>query len=148
MPKLTKKIAGDVDKAEQSEGFALAPDGLYLCRLREVAVSDKEGPSGYFYWNWVFEIPEDAEEFAKKRFFNTTSLSPEAFGMPGGMKATFAAFGVSPDTDTDDLCGEFVTLYIGHEIQQKGKNQGKPQNVVLDIFPADYDPEKEDETFE
>jgi hypothetical protein len=139
VPKLTKQAAGQVNKAEVSEGFPLMDEALYPMRLREVNVSEQPGASGFHYWTWVYEIPDDAEEYANRRVWNTTSLKPEAMGMPGGFKKTFAAFGVEPDTDTDELCGQFVLVHIGQEVQQQGKNKGKMQNVVLDIYPSDYE---------
>lgn len=145
MPKLNKKMAGQVESAEESSGFALMEEGLYPMVLKEVKVSDDEGPSGFHFWTWIYEVPEDAEEYAKSRIWNVTSLSPGAQGMPGGLKRTFSAFGVSADTDTDELCGETILVHVGQEVAQKGKNKGKMQNTCIDVFPPDYDPDEEGE---
>lgn len=145
MPKLNKKTAKDVDKAEQSAGYDAMPEGIYLMRLREVTVSDQPGPSGAHYWTWVYEIDDDDEDYPGRRVWNTTSLSEKALGMPGGLKETFAAFGVPTDTDTDDLCGEYVNVHLTQEIQTKGRNEGKMQNVVASLMPADYEAEEDDQ---
>lgn len=146
MPKLNKKTAKEVDQAEETGGFEPLPEGIYAARLMEVNVSDQPGPSGSHYWTWVYEIDdEDHPEYEGRRIWNTTSLSPKAMGMPGGLKSTFAAFGVSADTDTDDLCGEYVMLHLSQEVQQKGKNAGKMQNVVESIMSTDAEVDGDDE---
>lgn len=142
MPQLNKATAKKVDNAEQTEGFPLLPEGLYLATLMEVDGTG-QGPKGP-YWTWQYQIPEDAEEFANSRFWNTTSLSEGAMGMPGGLKQTFAAFGVEPDTDTDDLCGQSVQLYVVQAVSQGGKSKGKMVNQVEEVFPADYEGDGDD----
>lgn len=139
MPKLNKATAKAVEETEISEGFGALPEAVYEFQLNDVTVSDEPGASGFHYWTWVYEIPENAEEYAGRRFWNTTSLSPGAMGMPGGITQTFAAFGTSADTDTDELLGSHVLIHLGQEVQQKGKNKGKMQNTAIGIFPLDHD---------
>jgi hypothetical protein len=144
MPKLNKAMAKKVEDAEESDGFAPVPEGLYAVQLTEVTVG--EGPKGP-YWTWIYEIPADAEVGAGKRLWNTTSLSENAMGMPGGFKRTFAAFGVDTTTDTDELCGEQIIAQLEVVTQEKGKNAGRKINQIVQLFPLDYEPEGDEEPF-
>jgi hypothetical protein len=58
------------------------------------------------------------------------------------MKKTFDAFGVSADTNTDELCGCIVTLSIGNRVRQDTKEL---QNNVKDVLPFDPDEDEDDE---
>lgn len=131
MPKLNKKMAKTVEDAEEQEGFGLLPEGWYVGSLREVTTG--EGDKGPF-WTWIFEIPEEFEH-SGHRIWHVTSLSEKALGMPTGLKATFAAFGEPADTDTDELCGKWVTLQIEHRTIQKGKRKGEMGTSVAKILP-------------
>lgn len=136
MPKLNKTKAKQVHDAEMKEGFTPLEEGQYVLRLREVDGTG-DGPKGP-YWTWIYEIPEGYEHEGR-RVFNTTSLSDEAMGMPGGLKQTFEAFGVPADTDTDELCGELIEAYIVQRTIQKGDRKGQLGNNVENFFP--YDPD-------
>lgn len=131
MPKLNGKKAQSVDEQEvqESTGFVLLEPGVYELQLREVEA--KEGAKG-IYWSWTYEIPE-GEENEGKRFWNNTSLSEAAEWQ---LKATFAAFGVPADTDTDDLIGKRLQVHIGQETAQQGKKQGQLVNTIEGFVPA------------
>ncbi|WIC89800.1 hypothetical protein SEA_SAPO_29 [Gordonia phage Sapo] len=150
MPKLTKKVASQVDKAEAASGSFLLPEGRYAAQLRGVV--QKDG-NEYPYWVWEFENLHD-EEGGKKpgRQWNNTSLSPKSLGF---LKATFEAFGYTSDSDTDELVGEWVVLYLVQEPIGKGPKAGQLRNSVQSLSEFnpdewDFDPEdvassKEDE---
>lgn len=136
MPKLNTSTASKVEEAE--DGFKPVPDGVYIVELRE-DVEVRESEKGT-YWSWVFEIPEehDGEKLAHagRRFWNNTSLSETAYWK---LKETFAAFGVSADTDTEDLVKRRVKAVIITEIQQRGKNKGREQNAIDKLLPLNGD---------
>jgi hypothetical protein len=128
MPKLDKKTASAVDNTEAAGGgFEPIPAGLYFAFLRSVEV--KDGPSGP-YWVWEYEIPED-HEYAGRRFWNNTSLSEKSKPF---LKKAFDAFGVSADTNTDELCGTMVTLRIGIRTRKDTKELA---NTVAEVLPYD-----------
>lgn len=139
MPKLNADTAKKVEQAEDS--FKPVPDGVYILELREdVEVAD--GPKGP-YWKWSFEIPEAHEgkdlEHAGRRFWTNTSLSADAFWK---LKETFAAFGVSPDTDTEDLVKKRVKAVIITGTIQSGPKKGQERNEIDKLLPLDAeDPE-------
>lgn len=130
MAKLNKETAKKVDSAQDS--FELIEDGTYHFRLRDVDPTG-EGPKGP-YWVWEFECVE--EPYLNRRQWNNTSLSEAAMGI---FKATFKAFGVPVDTDTDELTGKLVRLVIGHRTIQSGNREGEVANQVTRVMPADSD---------
>lgn len=131
MPKLPKNIADQVDEQEAG-GFDPLEPGKYEARLREVSVSDDPGPSGAHYWNWEYEVLD--EPYKGRRLWNTTSLSEKAFFK---FKESFDAFGVSPDTDTDELCGKTVKLAVSKRVISSGSRKGEMGNNVDAVLPAD-----------
>lgn len=139
MPKLNSKVAKKVEQQESSGGYEPIPPGPYTLRLRSVDV--KEGAKGP-YWVWEFEIPEGAEEYAGRRFWMNTSLSEAALWK---LKEVFAAFGESPDTDTDELCGERVTGYIVQRTIQAGERKGELANQIDRVVPFEGDADADDE---
>lgn len=137
MPKLTKKQAQEVEKAEAMGGGFLLEPGRYAARLRSVTVRDGEE---FPYWIWEFEAIHNEDGDPKPgRQWNNTSLSPKSRGF---MKATFEAFGYSADSDTDEMIGEWVVLYIDQETQTQGKNAGRQRNTVTRL--AEFDPDEWD----
>lgn len=141
-PALPQREADKVDDEEVRDFTALDP-GPYPARLMEVTVGEgKAGP----YWQWVYEVPDGFEGFehAKgRRFWNITSLSEKARFK---LKETFDAFGVSADTNTDELCGKLVTIIATRYTQTQGKNEGKLVNGVDKVLPfEDGDPMAEAE---
>lgn len=141
MPKLPAKTAKEVEKAEAATGsFKPVDPGLYRLRLTEVTVG--EGDKGP-YWTWIFEIVAPKSEAGyTSRLWHTTSLSANSRGF---LKAVFAGFGVSADTDTDELCGEHVMAEVGLTTIKKGDRAGDKTNVINSFLPDDPTFEGEDE---
>jgi hypothetical protein len=138
MPKLPPKVAKGVDAAEAPEGFTPIPPGLYPAFLRSVNV--KEGDNGA-YWVWEYEIPE-GYEYAGRRFWNNTSLSEKSKPF---LKKAFDAFGVSADTNTDELCGQWVTLRVGNRVRQDTKELTNTVSEVLPYNDGESDDDEDDE---
>lgn len=146
MPKLDRKTAKSVDNAEAMAGFDILPEGKYCATLS--SVEEREGQQ-YPYWVWEFTdlVGEDGKKYPG-RMWNNTSLSPKSQGF---LKATFEAFGVTPDTDTDDLIGEKVCLYLITETITKGSKIGQLRNTVKFLAPFDeniWGDDDEDEDYE
>lgn len=129
MPRLDDSAASRVAEAETSSG--VMDEGIYEMILIEVEA--KEGPNGP-YWNWTFAVPEDAERYPKWRQWLVTSLSEKSAWR---LKETFAAFGVDPDTDTDELIGQRVRAQIGQHTIQKGARAGEVGNNIKKLLPVD-----------
>ncbi len=130
MPKLGDEQTKAVNEAE-STGGGLIEDGVYEMVLMNV--EEKPG-SEYPYWNWTFVFPEDAPRYKKWRAWEKTSLSPASAWR---LKAAFEAFGVTPDTDTDELVGRRCLVQIGSETAQAGAKKGDLVNVVKALLPLD-----------
>jgi hypothetical protein len=123
-----KRVAENVD-----EGFTILDDGMYLCRLDKVEVSEKPGGSGFHYWSWILEVAQ--EEGKGRKLWHVTSLSPKA---DFAMANTFAAFDYTTDTDTDEICGQLVMAIVGHRIIDQGPRTGQLANTVESLLR--YDP--------
>lgn len=142
MPKLDKKVAKEVEDSEAMSGSFLLDSGRYAARLRKVTEMPGEE---YPYWDWEFDAIHDEKGTRHPgRQWNRTSLSPKSRGF---LKATFEAFGYSADSDTDEMIGEWVVLYLEQEAQTQGKNVGKMRNFVARLAPFDpdewdFDPEE------
>ena len=128
MPKLPPTTASAVNNTEAATSFAPVPPGMYPALLRDVKI--KDGNSGP-YWVWEYEIPA-GYEFAGRRFWNNTSLSEASRPF---LKKAFDAFGVSADTNTDELCGQWVTLRIGTRVIRDGERAGEVANTVTEVLP-------------
>lgn len=129
MPRLDETAAQRVNEAETTSG--VMDEGIYVMTLLEVEA--KEGPNGP-YWNWTFVVPEDAEKYPKWRQWLVTSLSEKSAWR---LKETFAAFGETPDVDTDDLIGRQVRAQIGQHTIQKGARAGEVGNNIKKLMPLD-----------
>jgi hypothetical protein len=137
--KLNKKAAEGVNNA--SSGFDPIPDGAYHFILKDVD-ADREGPKGP-YWSWEYECVEEGtfttgegkeQKLAGRRQWNNTSLAQE-----WSLKQTFDAFGVAPDTDTDELVGHVVKLVLEVTTIQAGKRKGELSNNVVRVTAPDED---------
>jgi hypothetical protein len=128
MPKLSTKKAKSVGKAKSE--FTLLPNGIYEFKLERVNTG--EGQAGP-YWEWVLRIPEGHEHYPR-RLSHFTSLSEES---EFKMNETFAAFGVSTDTDTDDLLGSHVMAEVVQRTIQKGERTGEIANSINKLLPLD-----------
>lgn len=132
MPKLSKDHAKQVNDAEG--GFPVAEPGLYHLRLEDVDGS-RSGNAGP-YWSWQFVVVGDADgpcEYDGMKLWNVTSLSEKAAGI---MKQTFDAFGVTSDTDTDDLIGQVVSAQVSvRTIQGDSPRAGQKANQIDRLLP-------------
>lgn len=135
MPKLGADEARKAEEDAQKGGPEPVPEGIYVLRLFEVDVSDKEGGSGYYYWIWKFRCED--EGYKGREFWRNTSLSPGAAGILGNM---FEAYGVPADTHTDELLGQLCLARIKQKIIEGGRREGELGNEISYLMP--YDPEK------
>lgn len=137
MPKLNKAQAKLVDEAEAMD-FPLLDVGDYMASLN--SVESRQGQAGE-YWVWEFAVSGDEEgnDLANPiKLWENTSLSEKAAFR---LKAMFEAFQVPPDTDTDEILGEWVIVSVGQEVQKQGANAGKLRNVFLSARPIDGEEE-------
>lgn len=141
MPKLNKKMAKTVDRAEAATGSYLMDEGHYAARLLEV--NEAEGPRGP-YWTWVLGDVHSAEGIPQPgRLWHNTSLSDRAIGF---LKAVFDAFEYEPESDTDEMIGEWVGVYVVQQPIASGPKAGQLRNQIqtLSVFDPDrfdFDPE-------
>lgn len=128
MPKMNQATAAKVAAAE-SESFEALPEDRYLARLRSVEA--KDGQAGV-YWRWEFEVAEGPYE--NRRLWVNTSLSERALWK---LNEVFSAFGATPDTDTDELCGKVVALNVTQRVIESGSRKGEIGNNVERVSAAD-----------
>jgi hypothetical protein len=135
MPQLDKKQAKEVQEVEPTE-FPVLPIGFYWAKLLDCKVSDAPGGSGFHYWIWEFGDLSNVEtkETAPGRQWMNTSLSPNA---QWKLAEVFEAFGVSPDTDTDELLGTEIGLFIGQREIEQGQRKGQIGNQVERVVSLD-----------
>lgn len=139
MPKLDKNTAAAVAEAEV--GYALLPDGEYEMELVKVSDVDKDGnprqwADGGAYWIWQLAIPKDAEKYGNRRMSVFTSL-PSENDNGGQLNATFAAFGATTATDTDDLV-ERAARCIAVIGSRKSKREVDSKGDALDENVVKY----------
>lgn len=142
MPKLPQEEAAAVDEQEV-QSFEALPEGIYLASLIEVEVRPGNVAD---YWSWSFGDlvlmdVEPPKPYPGRQWVNT-SLSENARWK---MKEVFEAFGVSPDTDTDELIGEPVRLVVTQRVIEKGAKMGQLGNNVDAVLPAEPDEDDEPE---
>lgn len=153
MPKLAAREAKAVEKAQEvNGGFEPFPPGKYTAELSEVEVktSSNDNP----YWNCVFTDIEDMDgETMPGRQWLVLMLPQEpdkdlVEGSPehkkaltaqrlsrGRIKSFFSAFGLTPDSDTDEAIGERLCLRIGVETIKQGAKKGERTNRVNATLP-------------
>ncbi|ALY10768.1 hypothetical protein SEA_SUPPI_44 [Arthrobacter phage Suppi] len=158
MPKLPKNVAKSVEAAEAVSGdFALLDPGFYYAQLAEVEVQEGNyAPQ----WNATLENlhkKETLEKASGKQWHRMNVVTEEkapanytngdkkwaAFHSmsQGQLKAFFEAFGYTPDSDTDEMIGEWVVIKVGIETIQGGARKGEKTNRVkaLSPVPDDFD---------
>lgn len=154
MPKLDAAVAKSVEDASSDIGFKPMPPGVYGARLESVD-SKTTKYTGAPAWNLTFGelVSRDGESMRGKQFVwlnlpqdpdvvpATYKNGPEKWKNAQSMstsrlKQFFEAFGAEPDVDTDELLGEHCALRVGVREAQRGMNQGKPENFVVEILPA------------
>lgn len=136
------KLPADVAKAtkEAEDGFSLMEEGDYIVELIEVqtekAGKPLSGPKGP-YWVWVFQIPEDAERYKKRRFWKVISLGETSAGI---RKSAYAAFGGDPEvSDTDEFIGKKCLGHIGTEMNDQvgSASYGTESNKIQRLMPLE-----------
>lgn len=136
--KLPKDVAQQTKDAE--DGFKLMEEGDYEVELIEVQTEKNGKPtvgaqSGVPYWTWVFQIPEDADRYKKRRFWRIISLGETSAPI---RKSAFNAFGADPETtDTDDLIGRKCLAHIGTKMNEQGARAGTEDNEIQRLMPLD-----------
>ena len=142
MPKLTKAKAKAVGESETTSFEPYTP-GLYVVVLEEVqAGPELQGPAGP-YWKAVCSVEStypDLEHARKGKTFDNLSLSDAA---DWKMKQFFGAFGMTADTDTDELIGHRAVQRLGITTIQKGPRAGEDSTDVVEWLP--YEAEDGDE---
>lgn len=167
MPKLDSKTASAVDGTEPNHGGDFEPlePGKYLARLSNVEVRDEKNTYGAIQWVAEFEEIHsmEGEKQPGRQWLNLTlpsSAKPPANYangpdkwekyqnlLRGRLAAFFEAFGYTPDSDTDEMLGEWAVITLGVRTIQKGAREGQRTNEVKDIGPVPEDvelPEVED----
>jgi hypothetical protein len=151
MPKLAasraKKASASAENAPAGE-FPILEEGTYRIRLTGVEV-DKVNKAkdpkllGAPVWIWKFDIsPDDeSEEQVSAKFWHRCTLPPEGAEyydfLNGLFVAPFDAYGVSVDTDTDELVGRDVRAYVIQKVIGSGKRKGKIGNEIESLLPLD-----------
>lgn len=133
MPKLNNEIAQKVDKAASDSGFTPMDPGQYRARLSKVEAKNAAS-SGNPMWTWEYEVVQ--EPYVGRKQWNNTVLTDAAMWK---LAETFSAFGVSTDTDTDELIGCTVLLNVTQRVIPTGNKAGQTGNNVDQVMP-DVDP--------
>lgn len=151
MPKLAsaaaKKAAASAENAPAGE-FPVLDEGTYRIRLTGVdveKVKNSKDPKliGAPVWVWKFSIsPDDESETAvSAKFWHRCTLPVEGaeyFDFLNGLfVAPFDAYGVSVDTDTDELVGRDIRAYVIQRVMEKGKRKNKTVNEIESLLPLD-----------
>lgn len=123
MPKLPAETAKAA--AESEGGFAPIEEGRYEVELVSCKESPQDGESGYKYWIWEFKVV--GPDHVGRRLWTNTSLAPQAAFR---VREVFDALGYTLDSDTKEMIGDRCVAYVEQQIQEKGKNKGKLQNVI------------------
>lgn len=135
MPKLNKTMAKKAGEAES--GFDPFQPGVYHVRLDKVDGTG-EGAAGP-YWVWEYTVVEPGPAENRKLWNNTTLAEHALFGLNN----TFDAFGVDPDTDTDELCGRVIRAQVEVTTIKSGARKGDLTNSVKKMLPKAEDFEYE-----
>lgn len=144
MPKLNKNTAKKVSTA--TSDFEPLPEDNYLATLMAVEVKQPKPVPGQEkspYWSWEFRIESD--EFKGRKMWVNTSMSEKALWK---LNEVFQAFGVEPDTHTDELLGKTVTLTVVQSVIEQGSRKGQLTNQVSMVLPDDMAGTDDDESFE
>lgn len=142
MPKLNPTKAAEVKKAGEDGGkFVLLPEGKYVVRLTDV--TSETARSGSPMWVWKFETTQYLEVEApvdnegqpinvigKEIWYRTVIMDKTLWDLD----RVFNAFGVPPETDTDELVGDEIVVMIDQQVITGGKSKGKLGNNVVDFM--------------
>ncbi len=150
MPKLNATKAAEVKAAgEAGSKFALLPEGKY--RVKLIDVESATSRNGNPMWVWKFDTQDyldglvtdegfttvdgpDGEEQVnirgKELWYRTTIQDKTLWDLD----RVFAAFDSDPDTDTDELIGDEVIVFVDQAIITAGKSKGKIGNNITEFF--------------
>lgn len=161
MPKLNPNKAAEVKKAGEgstiSGKYVLLPEGKW--RVKLVDVESKTSSKGDPMWVWSFRTLEflEGDHVAKNKDGEKIDFSERELKYYTVIKDTtlwdldrvFAAFDVEPDTDTDELVGDEIVVYVDQQINTGGKSKGQMGNNVTDFFTLEAGLKQDDyETLE
>jgi hypothetical protein len=120
--------ADEQEAAEKAPERALAPEGIYICRVKEV-----ERWSTGTSLRWIFKVAH-GQRYAGKEFWAWTGIKAETIGFT---KTYLAALGFSLDADPDDIAGTPCKIRVTVEART---DTGEPANKVKQVFPYDGPP--------
>lgn len=156
MPKLNPAKAAEVRKAgEEGSKFTLLPVGLYVVKLMDV--ESKTSSKGDPMWVWTYETVRFLDGEPKNDKGEVINVSGKEIRYYTVIKETtlwdldrvFAAYGVEPDADTDDLIGDEIVVMVEQEPITKGKSKGKMGNSISDLMSlADGEAKANDDEYE
>ncbi len=137
MPTLEGSVREHAEQSAEGQWVdpigSLLPEGWYVASLMEV----KDIGGANKRWDWVFtdfrEFDMATEEIGAGRAGRawwTTTDTPESVSK---VKATFHAFDATLDTNTDELLGEQVLIYLDQHVANQGKMKGKTVNGMSAI---------------
>ncbi|WAB10093.1 hypothetical protein SEA_JUMBOSET_45 [Arthrobacter phage Jumboset] len=156
MPKLNKKLAAAVETAEVVSGdFPLLDNGYYYAQLGDVEVQDGNYAP---VWNATLENlhkQSTNEKASGKQWLRLNVVSDEKAPASytngdkkwasfhsmsqGQLRGFFEAFGYTPDSDTDEMRGEWALIKVGTRIISSGDRKGEKVNEVKSIGPVPDD---------
>jgi hypothetical protein len=154
MPKLDTKTATAVSSAEPLGEFEPLAPGKYLAKLAKVDIRDNKNKYDLVMWNAEFEQLHtlDGKRVPGRQWLTLTLPGTDtphgAYTngadkwlsymnvLRGRLASFFEAFGYSPDSDTDEMVGEWALLTIGVETIQAGTKAGMKTNRVNDVAPV------------
>jgi hypothetical protein len=164
MPKLTKKVAARVEKAQATTGdFEPITPGKYIATLSGVEAKTTNAGNPMWVAEFIDITSLRGEVQPGRQWYNlnlpiegpmpadyvpkASRKSPEeAWAAYQAMsdsrvKGFFEAFGFSVDSDTDELEGEKALITIGIRTIQQGDRKGEKVNSVNSIkaVPGDLD---------
>jgi hypothetical protein len=123
--------------AEVAPEYAVAPEGIYICRVGEVA-RWKTGETLV----WKFKVAK-GQPLAGKEFWTWTGLKPDTIGFT---KTYLTALGFGLDADPRDIKGTPCKVQIAIEFDRRPDHAGEKQNRVKKVFaydgpalPGEYD---------
>lgn len=141
MARMAEDLIEQVDNYKP-EVFEPLEDGVYVLSFEE-DVEVKVGPKGT-YWAWKFVANQEDNPGmtrTKVTLFHNTSLSEKAAFK---LHETYAAFGVSARTDTEDLVGQKVRGKVIQQVIEQGKRAGEIGNSLDELLPKNAAAETDD----
>lgn len=122
----------DMEGAGSGNDYEAFAAGDYHANIKEIKLSQKAGPSGYHYLEWIFNQIEGQNE--NRMLWFIASLSPNALWR---LKAVLERLGVDVpegefEFDETALIGTKVLLKVG--TQPGYRDPSKTENTVEDVL--------------